>query len=311
MDCRETWFSNLVADLPSDSPVEHLKRLADLHRVQAGDLTTQYRAIFGDEEGATAAAQASLARVEGLLAAAVVGIPQLRDGASVAAVADAMGATAAAASRSGADVSPLLAPLLAEAIAGVVERALAGALSALREGLDLSRWCSNEAAAIPLERPPVVPPSEPLPPPAALMDHPALAIYCNGLLGALNEARHYPARVAEARVLGAIREALQEAGDEMLRRAPRPGTKDGPGPSTTAFERTVTAFARVLLPHIAMAADRVYPPSGGSALRARELAAKMLAAVRRFRPLPARPAGLARVPSSSAVPAVARPSPSE
>ena len=106
--------------------------------------------------------------------------------------------------RMGLDFRALLPPLFDAAVLGVFRRVLAVSLERCFAALATHRWATLGRE----RRPPADQATDDGAPPVALMEHPPLAMFANGVLSAFNELRHCAALSLRAPVIAALQVIL-------------------------------------------------------------------------------------------------------
>jgi hypothetical protein len=243
-------------------------------------------------------------RVDEYLADLEATLPRLEDGAALAAAEEHARYCATSLGRVGVDFRAELARPFERAAEAAIDATLDRAASAFEREAREGRWTSMPSAAVAAEqaaeearrknveeeggggsdRTALELSSAPLDPPYALLEHPATAALCNGVLAALNDARHL---VAHARLRGVcargVRAVLRRAASAMCDAAKRrpelradvesedlERPSDGFGPGKTgagrsggsrerdAFDAAAEATADVLAPFLAAAHARTF-----------------------------------------------------
>lgn len=226
------------ADAP---PYEALKRATDALRLQLSDVAGQYLAMFG---GADAEADGiadgdaddvlprwARRRVEAYLALVAHHLPRLADGGALASIWEAAMYAGASLARVGLDLRPLLADGFEGAVAGVFEAGIAGAEAACRRLAAQGAWAGLRRAGEGEGAPPEAGAAAA---PAALLAHPPLAVYANGVAAAVNEVRHCALLVAAPRLARRLRESLR-AVREVAAAADQPEAAAAVGAVLTPF----------------------------------------------------------------------------
>jgi hypothetical protein len=287
---REAWVASLAADLDDSSAYEFLKRLTDVYRLNLFDVVMQYRAIFAEREGPAAPPgdgdggilySWAERRVAAYLAAVRLHLPMVGEGGGLASVLDHAMYCGASLGRVGLDFRPALAPLFEDAALGMFRRGAGGAADTLRSLLEGHKWValSGRAAA---QRAAAAGGEDGGGgggggeaggggPPYSLMDHVPLAVYCNGLLAALNELRHCAPQSLRGAAAAALQESLRCAAAALAAAgAARPlGEAEQP-----VFAAACAALTGTLCPYVAACFDRIYP-GGGALLDPRAVAAAL------------------------------------
>ena len=246
-------------------------------------------------------------RVDEYLADLEATLPRLEDGAALAAAEEHARYCATSLGRVGVDFRAELARPFERAAEAAIDATLDRAASAFERDAREGRWTSMPSAAVAAEQAAEEArrknaegngggsdrtaleelSAAPLDPPYALLEHPATAALCNGVLAALNDARHL---VAHARLRGVcargVRAVLRRAASAMCdaaRRRPelraadvesedfeRPSDGFGPGKTGAgaggsggsrerdAFDAAAEATADVLAPFLAAAHARTF-----------------------------------------------------
>uniref|UniRef100_A0A1D2A6K0 Conserved oligomeric Golgi complex subunit 8 n=1 Tax=Auxenochlorella protothecoides TaxID=3075 RepID=A0A1D2A6K0_AUXPR len=259
---REAWVATCAAQAEEEGgpAYESLRRATDGLRLHLHDVATQYCSVFGDgAEGGGGGGSAggpaphsdvlptwAQRRAEAYVAHVRRQLPRLADGGALASVMEAAMYAGASLGRAGLDLRPLLAPAFEDAARGLLDAGLrgaeAGCLRLIAAGVWARRGPAAEGAAAPHDAPPAA--STPAPP-GALLVHPPLAAYCNGVCAALNELRHCALLVAAPGAAAALRGSLGRVA-VALRAA-----RDVP-PDAHA------ALSSLLAPHLAAALARTF-----------------------------------------------------
>ncbi len=234
LERRGRWVDACVGDVRSDTPVEYIRGLTDVYRLQVADVMLQYRTIFfgarggGGASGAVDVAPRNLpvndpsfswatTRMAYYLEQVEETLPQISDGSSLASVLESCSYAGRALARVGCDPrGALLFGMVKDSAVRVFDDLLEVAEETFVEMVGVHRW-----VAIPVgkggqggeEHASVTPPM-------ALVEHTPLAVYTNGVLAALNELRHCcPVEVrqrVEARLSQSI-QLVERALDEVER----------------------------------------------------------------------------------------------
>ena len=227
--CRERFVADRVEEIDDTDPHDHLRRLADAHRVHCFDVVMQYRSIFADERSqadagddpkptpssspyslssSSASADGGLLyswsahRVDAYLRAVDRRFLAFAKGALASALEHAK-YTGASLARVGLDFRPLLEPAFADAARNIFERAMDDAVVDFERVAEQHRWAamppggggggggSGSGSAAKPGDPPNDPPNDPSnAPPYVLLEHVPVAAFVNGALAAFNELRH-------------------------------------------------------------------------------------------------------------------------
>ncbi len=261
---RGAWLDALAAELEERPAHEFLKRLTDVHRLHLFDVLMQHRAVFGDGDGDgdgdAALAGWAARRVGAYLAALRRHLPEVADGGALASVLDHAMHCGASLGRAGLDFRPVLAPPFEAAALALLRRGVGAADAALRALLEAHRW--GGAGAVRARPAAADAPAEAADaPPAALLDHPPLAVYANGLLAALNELRHCAPLAIAGASAAALQASLVGAAGALVRASAARALGEAEAP---AFGAARAALAGTLCPHVAACFGRVF--AGGEAL---------------------------------------------
>ncbi|XP_015928147.2 conserved oligomeric Golgi complex subunit 8 [Parasteatoda tepidariorum] len=195
LQARDTWFQKVIADIDKSNPYDHVMKVIESSRVHLFDITTQYRAIFSDEDplllvredlkGNCAIFQSWITwKIQTFLRILKSDISSNLGGRVDSVLAQCM-YFGLSFSRVGIDFRPLLVPLF--------------------QSVSLQKFCSNlEALTFKCEKCfeahdfstytntlflVTNTAEESLQPPLGLLDFYPLAQYCNDILGALNELK--------------------------------------------------------------------------------------------------------------------------
>ena len=172
--CRERFVADRVEEIDDTDPHDHLRRLADAHRVHCFDVVMQYRSIFADERSqadagddpkptpssspyslssSSASADGGLLyswsahRVDAYLRAVESTLPRVREGGALASALEHAKYTGASLARVGLDFRPLLEPAFADAARNIFERAMDNAVVDFERVAEQHRWAAMPSAA--------------------------------------------------------------------------------------------------------------------------------------------------------------------
>ena len=172
--CRERFVADRVEEIDDTDPHDHLRRLADAHRVHCFDVVMQYRSIFADERSqadagddpkptpssspyslssSSASADGGLLyswsahRVDAYLRAVESTLPRVREGGALASALEHAKYTGASLARVGLDFRPLLEPAFADAARNIFERAMDDAVVDFERVAEQHRWAAMPSAA--------------------------------------------------------------------------------------------------------------------------------------------------------------------
>ena len=232
--CRERAAADAAAAVDGADAYEYVKRLTDAHRTRVFDVATQYRAVFADdEEDEDELTSDSSARESGAeetndafersrllrswcthrtgeyLRRLELAVPEIDEGARLAAAHEHARYCAASLARAGMEYRPLLTPIFADAAAALYASCLADAARDFERVVETHRWTGVVAAGAARDGPGPGDGAEtdettekeksddrrlekekPSAPPRALLEHGPVASFTNGALRALNELRH-------------------------------------------------------------------------------------------------------------------------
>lgn len=162
----------------------------------------------------------------------------------------------------------------------------ASANGALRQLLDSHKWAAPSALALRKRQTsdaaaaeaggdaaaagsaPSTPHAGSTAPPAALVDHLPLAVYCNGLLAAFNELRHCAPLSCRLPVAQQLQASLVAASSAMAHYGLTHPLSEA---EQAAFDAACRAHTATLCPYIAVCFERIYP-SGAAMLDLRAVA---------------------------------------
>lgn len=237
LERRGRWVDGCVGELCSESPVEYIRGLTDVYRLQVADVLMQYRTIFfgargvvggvgggegGDRGGMAASTEVACtnlpvndpsfawgtSRMMYYLEQVEETLPQITDGSSLASVLESCSYAGRALARVGCDPrGALLFGMIEDSAVRVFCGLLEVAEDTFEEMVGVHRW-----VAIPVGKADGALGSgdelASVTPPMVLVEHTPLAVYTNGVLAALNELRQCcPVEVhrrVEARLLQSI-----------------------------------------------------------------------------------------------------------
>ena len=301
--CRERFVADRVEEIDDTDPHDHLRRLADAHRVHCFDVVMQYRSIFADERSqadagddpkptpssspyslssSSASADGGLLyswsahRVDAYLRAVESTLPRVREGGALASALEHAKYTGASLARVGLDFRPLLEPAFADAARNIFERAMDDAVVDFERVAEQHRWAAMPSAAAAAaargrgrgrRRSPAIPersPNDPSnAPPYVLLEHVPVAAFVNGALAALNELRHCASSASATASARTTRDAIERAANALARLDRRGAVAEGDG-RRAAFEGACEALMDVAAPYLAACLGAIF--KGGEKL---------------------------------------------
>ena len=254
------------------------------------DVVMQFRAIFADETSAADAGAAdaglvhswSVHRLSEYLHQLRAHLPRLAEGSALATVLEHCTYCGMSLGRVGIDFRPLLPALFEAPVEALFRSHLASASDGFEAALEAHRWVAL---------PPLPTPPQPaaaaggggggeLAPPFSLMEHPPVAIFANGVLGALNELRHCALGSLQARAAAALQACLAAGATSLLRYHSMRPTPLADA-QLAQFCALVAAFTEVAAPFLVTCFCRVYPENSAASVAgtavapARELLARL------------------------------------
>ncbi|KAK6236711.1 hypothetical protein SCA6_012048 [Theobroma cacao] len=265
--CRESWLTGILEDWDQRNAYEYLKGMISCHRMHLFDVVNQYRAIFADDtsgseqnyDGGLLFSWA-MHQITSHLKTLKVMLPKITEGGSLSNILDQSMYCAMGLGWVGLDFRGLLPSLFEEAVLNLFSKNMNTAVENFQLVLDSHRWVplpavGFSATSIGEES------QEDVTPPSYLMEHPPLAVFINGVSGAMNELRPC-APVSLKNVLAQeLIKGLQAVSDSLLRyNATRMLRENESG----LFLSLCRAFIEVAFPHCATCFGRCYP--GGAAL---------------------------------------------
>lgn len=205
LERRGRWIDACLGDVCSDPPVEYIRGLTDVYRLQVADVLMQYRTIFFGARGGGASLAANVAprnlplndpsfswataRMAYYLGQVEETLPHITDGSSLASVLESCSYGGRALARVGCDPrGALLFGMVKDSAVRIFGGLLEVAEETFEEMVRVHRW-----VAIPVGKGKGGPDGDEhqsVTPPMALVEHTPLAVYTNGVLAALNELRH-------------------------------------------------------------------------------------------------------------------------
>ena len=235
LERRGRWIDACLGDVCSEAPVEYIRGLTDVYRLQVADVLMQYRTIFFGSRGGGSSVAANVAprnlpvndpsfswateRMAYYLEQVEETLPHITDGSSLASVLESCSYGGRALARVGCDPrGAVLFGMVKDSAVRIFGELLEVAEETFEEMVGVHRWVAipvgkGKGGADGDEHPTVDPPM-------ALVEHTPLAVYANGVLAALNELRHCcPVEVrqrVEARFLQSI-QLVERAMEEVER----------------------------------------------------------------------------------------------
>lgn len=205
LERRGRWIDACLGDVCSGAPVEYIRGLTDVYRLQVADVLMQYRTIFFGSRGGGSSAAADVApgnlpvndpsfswataRMAYYLEQVEEMLPHVTDGTSLASVLESCSYGGRALARVGCDPrGALLFGMVKDSAVRIFGEMLEVAEESFEEMIYVHRW-----VAIPVGKGKAGLDGDEYPsvsPPMTLVEHTPLAVYTNGVLAALNELRH-------------------------------------------------------------------------------------------------------------------------
>lgn len=262
--CRDTWLAGIIDDLDQGNPYDYLKRMADCHKIHLFDVVTQYRAIFsddtsGNEENYDGGLLYSWAmhRITLYLAVLQALLPKISEGVSLAILLEQCLYCGMSLGRVGMDFRGLLPPLFETSVFNIFIGNMAAAVENFQLVLDSHRWIAlppvgNGSRGVGDDT------SSDNAPPYALMEHPPLAAFVNGVLAALNELRHCAPINLKGMLAVELQQALQSVSDSLLRYNATCMLREN---ESNLFMAMCRAFIEVASPFCISCFGRCYPGS--------------------------------------------------
>ncbi|KAK6248936.1 hypothetical protein QUC31_020501 [Theobroma cacao] len=272
--CRESWLTGILEDWDQRNAYEYLKGMISCHRMHLFDVVNQYRAIFADDtsgseqnyDGGLLFSWA-MHQITSHLKTLKVMLPKITEGGSLSNILDQSMYCAMGLGWVGLDFRGLLPSLFEEAVLNLFSKNMNTAVENFQLVLDSHRWVplpvvGFSATSIGEES------QEDVTPPSYLMEHPPLAVFINGVSGAMNELRPC-APVSLKNVLAQeLIKGLQAVSDSLLRyNATRMLRENESG----LFLSLCRAFIEVAFPHCATCFGRCYPAGAALILDAKSL----------------------------------------
>ncbi|XP_058767391.1 conserved oligomeric Golgi complex subunit 8 [Vicia villosa] len=264
--CREAWLNGILEDLDQANPYEYLKGMINCHRMHLFDVVNQYRAIFADdtsgsEENYDGGLLFSWAmhQITSHLQTLKVMLPKITEGGSLSNILDQCMYCAMGLGWVGLDFRGLLPPLFEEAVLNLFSKNMSTAVENFQLVLDSHRWVPLPAVGYRSST--VEETKEDVTPPSYLMEHPPLAVFINGVSGAMNELRPC-APISLKHVLAQeLVKGLQAVSDSLLLYNT---TRVLRANESGLFLSLCRAFIEVAYPHCATCFGRCY--TGGATL---------------------------------------------
>lgn len=210
LQCRGQYMNESLAVVPTNNHYNFLSKITDVTRSQLSEITTQYRAIFDQEEdiySKLAASNKSATTVDsGEDASSILQgwlyhhidvfvrtleskLPLITDGTSISNLLSQCMYFGLSMGRLGADFRHVLSPIFEATILHMVQTQLSLALEVFTMQLKRYRPLVLLSTSVPATTDAEKPANLPLTPPLSLMDHMPLAHLTNCLIGTLNELR--------------------------------------------------------------------------------------------------------------------------
>lgn len=265
--CREAWLTGILADLDQRNAYDYLKGMVNCHRMHLFDVVNQYRAIFADdtsgsEENHDGGLLFSWAthQITSHLKILKVMLPKIAEGGSLSNILDQCMYCAMGLGWVGLDFRGLLPPLFEEAVLNLFSKYMGTAVENFQLVLDSHRWVPLPAVGFSAnsfgdEN------HEDVTPPPDLMDHPPLAVFVNGVSGAMNELRPCaPVRLKHI-IAQELIKGLRAISDSLLRYNTTRMLREN---ESVLFLSLCRAFIEVAFPHCATCFGRCYV--GGASL---------------------------------------------
>lgn len=297
LQSRDAWLTRILAAIPAADPLHHLTKTIELTRVNLFTILTQYKATFADADVAAAVA-ADATGVESTLLSAGADVDAGSHGAHMfhawltakidtflgTLESDLMAASATidsidtvlgqcmyfglSFSRVGVDFRGLMAPIFAKVI--LDKFSVAVQLTQQQFETDMERFTlinklatsslsalggANAAAAAGTTDEET---AGPLLPPDSLLDFQPLAIFCNGLLGALNDLRPC-APVALAQQVTAVLQAALAGAALAVHNFHRQEQQAFGAVERANFQRLAACVCSDLVPFVQRCVHEVFP----------------------------------------------------
>lgn len=265
--CREAWLTGILDDLDQRNAYDYLKGMVNCHRMHLFDVVNQYRAIFADdtsgsEENHDGGLLFSWAthQITSHLKILKVMLPKIAEGGSLSNILDQCMYCAMGLGWVGLDFRGLLPPLFEEAVLNLFSKYMGTAVENFQLVLDSHRWVPLPAVGFSAnsfgdEN------HEDVTPPPDLMDHPPLAVFVNGVSGAMNELRPCaPVRLKHI-IAQELIKGLRAVSDSLLRYNTTRMLREN---ESVLFLSLCRAFIEVAFPHCATCFGRCY--LGGASL---------------------------------------------
>lgn len=265
--CREAWLTGILDDLDQRNAYDYLKGMVNCHRMHLFDVVNQYRAIFADdtsgsEENHDGGLLFSWAthQITSHLKILKVMLPKIAEGGSLSNILDQCMYCAMGLGWVGLDFRGLLPPLFEEAVLNLFSKYMGTAVENFQLVLDSHRWVPLPAVGFSAnsfgdEN------HEDVTPPPDLMDHPPLAVFVNGVSGAMNELRPCaPVRLKHI-IAQELIKGLRAVSDSLLRYNTTRMLREN---ESVLFLSLCRAFIEVAFPHCATCFGRCYV--GGASL---------------------------------------------
>ncbi|KAG6471211.1 hypothetical protein ZIOFF_072312 [Zingiber officinale] len=260
--CRETWLSGILDDLDQRNVYEYLKGMVSCHRTHLFDVVNQYRAIFnndksGSEENYDGGLLFSWAmhQIRNHLSTLEAMLPKITEGGSLSNILDQCMYCAMGLGLVGLDFRGLLPPLFEGAVINLFSKNMSTAVKNFQIVLDSHRWVPLPSVGF-ASNGSMDESNDDVAPPSALMEHPPIAIFVNGVSAAMNELRPCAPVSLKYILAQEVVQGLQAVSDSLVRYNAMRVLR---GNESTLFLSLCRAFVEVAFPYCATCFNRCYP----------------------------------------------------
>ncbi|GAB0098765.1 Conserved oligomeric Golgi complex subunit 8 [Sergentomyia squamirostris] len=264
LQARDSWFTGILAGIPTVDPQQHLTKTIELTRIHLFNIITQYRAIFTDDDAIFSGGDSrdSSKIFHGWLHEKIeVFLKTLEEDLTrgVNSVDTVLGQCmyfGLSFGRVGADFRGLMAPIFVRTIGQHFQNAISSVTRQFEQ--DIESYTLINKISTGLNRGKNAS-SENLSPPDSLLDFHPLATYCNGLLQAFNDLRLCaPLGVADnvAKAIQASMERVSRAIFAFYRQEQQAFSQA----ERDNFIRLCSCFAYDLIPYIQRCIHCLFPP---------------------------------------------------
>lgn len=274
LQSRDAWLTRILAAIPADDRLHHLTKTIELTRVNLFTIVTQYKATFADDAiGADVASEIVDAEACGShlfhawLTAKIdtfLGTLEsdLQMGNGIDSIDTVLGQCmyfGLSFSRVGVDFRGLMAPIFTRVIDGKFSAAVQLATRQFETGMERFTLINKLSSALPTAGKRSAAANDgPLLPPDSLLDFQPLAVFCNGLLGALNDLRHCaPVAVAQT-VTQVLQQSLVDVANAVLRFHRQEQQAFGVAERDN-FQRLIGCLCGDLVPFVQRCIHEVFP----------------------------------------------------